>query len=599
MHAVVVSAGHRCAVAHVDRHGAAGIAAVAIGQVDHKTGLADKTGSRCEVERAVSQFRQHALQPGHVNAGQVQRVAVGIGVIAQHARCRDGQRHPGMGAVVVVMRHRHRVGDVNRHRGRGGGRAVAHHDTEAGVAAEAGCRREAEPAIGRLRQRALQAGGVDAAHRQRVAVGVGVIGQHAVRGVHHQHLACVHRVAVVNGHRRVVDADAGDRKVAPGRHQAAGDDEALHRWHGQLRVAQLHPDGRGPRLQVDKPVAAVGGGERGAFFGIKAGVAVGIDVDAHAVQRGFTAVAAAVGVGVGKHAAGHAAQLEVAKLGTGDGVARRQHHVVHAGCGLLRHRCAATAIAAASTGICDRGLAQLGDGRSQLDHVEAPEGGPGVDHVVDLIVTIDDGVAGGAQEPGELAGAEATPQGLVRNLLRQCRRARDKRRRLAGALHGGDAAVGIGPVEACAGCKGVDQIGAALRERGDLVCPGGVVGGTGRDRPWPAEVGGPGGPHRNRGRVAGRVGHTHLAELQVVVAGGGDHDHIGLGECSEFVANAVAGKVVGPVAVVAQREVDHVDVERLAVGQHPLQGLFKVGKGAAAGVLKHLERDQVGGRGHA
>ena len=529
----------------------------------------------------------------------MQRVAVSVGVVAQHAGCGDGQRHAGMGAVVVVMRHRRRVGDVNRHRGRGGGRAVAHHDTEAGVAAEACCRREAEPAVGRLHQRALQAGGVDAEHRQRVIVGIGVIGQHTVRRVHRQHLACVHRVSVVNGHWSVVHADAGHRKIASSRHQAAGDDEALNRRHGQLRVAQLHPNGRGTWLQVGEPIAAVSGGERGALVGIEAAVAVGIDVDTHTCHRGFASVATAVGVGVGKHGAGHAAQLEVAKLGTGDGVARRQHQVVHAGCGLLRHRCVATATAAAGTGVCDRGLAQLGDGRSQFDHVEAPEGGPGVDHVVDLIVTIDDGVAGGAQERGELAGAQATPQGLVRNLLSQGCRTRDKRCRLAGALHGGDATMGIGAVEARTGGKGVDQIGAALRERGDLVSAGGVVGGTGRDRPWPAEVGGPGGPHRNCGRVAGRVGHAHLAELQVVVAGGGDHDHIGLGERCEFVAYAVAGKVIGPVAVVAQREVDHVDVIRLTVGQHPLQCLLKVGKGAAAGVLEHLERNQVGGRGHA
>ena len=134
----------------------------------------------------------------------MQRVAVSVGVIAQHAGCRDGQRHAGMGAVVVVVRHWRRVGDVNHHGALGAGEAVARQVGVAGVAAEAGRGREGQCAARQLRKDALQAGGVDAEHRQRVAISVDIVAQHAGR-CDGEHRAGMHAVVVSTGHRCAVE----------------------------------------------------------------------------------------------------------------------------------------------------------------------------------------------------------------------------------------------------------------------------------------------------------------------------------------------------------------------------------------------------------
>ncbi len=292
-------------------------------------------------------------------------------------------------------------------------------------------------------------------------------------------------------------------------------------------------------------------------------------------------------------AAAERTELEVAEVETGQGAAGTELDIVDTRARQLQ-RCIAAAAGAAATAR-GRGRSQRVDEVSQLFEVEPLEIESGVADVIHLVVAVVDPVAGLAQQRGELGGGQTAAEFFVGELLGQRGCAGDEGGGLAGALHGGDAARRVGTVEAGARREGVEQGGVALREGRDLVGAGAVVGRSASHRPRSAKVGRPGGAHRDGRRVAGRVGDAHpAAELQVVVACRRHHDGMGLGQGGQFVADAVAREVVRPVAVVAEGEVHHADIEGVAVGDHPLQGFFQIGKGALAGVGEHFQVDQAG-----
>ncbi len=102
-HRVGVIVGYRCVVHHIDVDRPRGSTAMTIADVVLETGRADKAGGRRETEVPVRKRRQRALQARDVDRGHAQRIAVGIGVVAQQTRCGDDQRLVGAGGIAVAI----------------------------------------------------------------------------------------------------------------------------------------------------------------------------------------------------------------------------------------------------------------------------------------------------------------------------------------------------------------------------------------------------------------------------------------------------------------------------------------------------------------
>ena len=86
---------------------------------------------------------------------------------------------------------------------------------------------------------------------------------------------------------------------------------------------------------------------------------------------------------------------------------------------------------------------------------------------------------------------------------------------------------------------------------------------------------------------------------EIRVARGANDGDVVVVESRDLIAQAGAGSRTVVVAAVAQRHIDGNDVVRGAIGDHPLQRLFDVGKASAPGVAEHLERDDVAAGRHA
>ena len=123
-----------------------------------------------------------------VDHGSGQRIAVGIGVVGQHAvGCVDRQRRVLVGLVRIVDGDGQTI-DLDGHRGRGRCRlAVVDGIGERVGPVEAGVGRVVERAVGVERQRAVGRV-IDQRRRQGVAVGVGVVGEDPRGRVDHQHV---------------------------------------------------------------------------------------------------------------------------------------------------------------------------------------------------------------------------------------------------------------------------------------------------------------------------------------------------------------------------------------------------------------------------
>ena len=150
---------------------------------------------------------RRAHRAGRVIGRDGQRVAVIIGVVAQHAGCADGQRRVLVRAVRVVVGLRGIVHRAHADEHRGGvlaALAVVHRVGEAVGAVVAALRRVGQLAGGRFGHRAVSRLR-ERADAQRIVFRIGVVGQH----VDHHRRVLVSFGRVVVRHRIVVDA--GDR----------------------------------------------------------------------------------------------------------------------------------------------------------------------------------------------------------------------------------------------------------------------------------------------------------------------------------------------------------------------------------------------------
>jgi hypothetical protein len=108
--------GHRGGVGDVDDDLRGVAAAKAVGDGVGEGGAAGEAGGGREAEAAVGLEIQAAVEPGGVEAGDEERIQVGVGVVAEHARNDEGP--PGVDAVAVVLGDR---GGVLHVEGDGGG----------------------------------------------------------------------------------------------------------------------------------------------------------------------------------------------------------------------------------------------------------------------------------------------------------------------------------------------------------------------------------------------------------------------------------------------------------------------------------------------
>ena len=146
-----------------------------IGVIVGEAVRAGKAGIRRVAEGAVAGECQCAIGgTGGEHCGQ--RVAVGIGVVAEYARRGDVQRGAGLYGITVISGGRYGV-DGDGHRGRRGGRKTVRGGVGEGLRAVViGIRRVAEGAVGVQRHRAI--GGLgDDCRDERQPFGIGIIGK--------------------------------------------------------------------------------------------------------------------------------------------------------------------------------------------------------------------------------------------------------------------------------------------------------------------------------------------------------------------------------------------------------------------------------------
>ena len=83
-----------------------------------------------------------------------------------------------------------------------------------------------------------------------------------------------------------------------------------------------------------------------------------------------------------------------------------------------------------------------------------------------------------------------------------------------------------------------------------------------------------------------------------IARSGNDRDVIVV-ERRDFIAQTRSGKGTVEVGTVSQGQIDRNDIVGRSIGDHPLQRLFDVGKGSAAGIAQDFERDDVAAGSHA
>ena len=245
--AVAVIDRRRCAVHRVDgntdrRHVRVHDVVVGLVREAVRSGVAR---DRNVGEAAVGVQRQRAVtRTDHVDRRQ--RVAVDVGVVREHTGRVDEERHVLVRAVAVVDRDWRRVDDGDRYidrRGRAAALAIGDRVGERVAPAVARRGRVRNRPVGIDRRRAMQRDG-HGHHRQRIAVGIGIVGQNRDR-----------RGAVLWGRHRIVHGTRcgvrpGERRARhPGRaaDDRAGDGMAGAVAHGRATPFVQAPSGEEAR----------------------------------------------------------------------------------------------------------------------------------------------------------------------------------------------------------------------------------------------------------------------------------------------------------------------------------------------------------------
>ena len=109
-------------------------------------------------------------------------------------------------------------------------------------------------------------------------------------------------------------------------------------------------------------------------------------------------------------------------------------------------------------------------------------------------------------------------------------------------------------------------------------------------------------PHRaDRPGVGIRRREAHPLSLVAVIGiarSGNDRDVVVV-ERRDFIAQTRSGKGTVEVGTVSQGQIDRNDIVGRSIGDHPLQRLFDVAKGSAAGIAEDFEHDDVAAGSHA
>ena len=152
------------------------------------------------------------------DCGAYDRIAVGIGVAVEKARCCDVQREARACVVAVVVGHRVGVEHVDRHpTDVGATEAVADAVVEAVDADKAGVRCVGEAAVGKRGERAVVGAVGDCGGDHRVAIGIDIAVQEARRR-HIEREARAGVVTVIVGHWRTVAYRARNHRRRVRRH---------------------------------------------------------------------------------------------------------------------------------------------------------------------------------------------------------------------------------------------------------------------------------------------------------------------------------------------------------------------------------------------
>ena len=165
---------------------------------------------------------------------------------------------------------------------------------------------------------------------------------------------------------------------------------------------------------------------------------------------------------------------------------------------------------------------------------------------------------------------------LFRNLLCQHNGTGDLRSRHGCPSQPSHSAGGIGPSDHRTYGEDIEVIGITLREAGDAIGPGGVVGTETAKAPRSTSVTIPHGTDRERIRICCGIGQTLRFINRIAVSRRRHGDDIHAREHGEFIAQTMHDDWRIPVLAIPHRHVDRNDIVLRGMLDDPVERLFDV-----------------------